>query len=91
MSKTKWRKLESFSQKSNKITNVQPLPSFCKVYSSLKSIISIKEIKFSSKTCLQICRIVAFSFVCSLFCQISLLKATILNFKDYVMWAGKKF
>ena len=42
MSKTKWRKLESFSQKANKINNVQHLPSFCKVYSSLQPIISIK-------------------------------------------------
>eukprot|EP00111_Clytia_hemisphaerica_P013381 TCONS_00039295-protein len=42
MSKTKWRQLESFSQKSNKITNVQQLVSFCKVYSPSQSIISIK-------------------------------------------------
>jgi len=74
MSKTKWRQLESFSQKSNKITNVQQLVSFCKVYSPSQSIISIKEIKFLSKTCQKICRIMPPALFFSCFCQVALLR-----------------
>ena len=74
MSKTKWRQLESFSQKSNKITNAQQLVSFCKVYSSLQSMISIKEIKLWSKTCQKICKIMPPALFFSCLCQVALLR-----------------
>ena len=64
----------SVSQKSNKITNVQQLVSFCKVYSSLQSIISIKEMKFWSKTSQTICRIMASALFFCCLCQVTLLR-----------------